>query len=124
MAAYKTISARAFHEMDRGGYTVVDMRNPEDIQVFGAIDGAINIPAEQLEADPALVRKDKPVLLICYVGLSSEQAAEKLAALGYDVTSVDGGYNAYKKLLPDTDEDDDDDYDEDGDDEGGKTPPP
>ena len=123
MAAYKTISARAFHEMDRGGYTVVDMRNPEDIQVFGAIDGAINIPAEQLEADPAQVRKDKPVLLICYVGLSSEQAAEKLAALGYDVTSVDGGYNAYKKLLPDTGEDDDDDYDEDGDDEGGKTPP-
>ena len=125
MAAYKTISAQAFYEMDRGGYTVVDMRSPEDIQIFGAIKGAVNIPAEQLEADLAQVPKDKPVLLICYVGLSSEQAAEKLAALGYDVTHVDGGYNAYKKLLPETDEDDDDD-DEDADEdngEGGATPP-
>ncbi len=34
MAAYKTISAQEFYEMDRGGYTVVDMRNPEDIQIF------------------------------------------------------------------------------------------
>lgn len=125
MAAYKTISAQAFYEMDRGGYTVVDMRNPEDIRVFGAIKGAVNIPAEQLEADPALLPKDKPVILICYVGMASEQAAEKLAALGYDVTHVDGGYNAYKKLLPETDEDDDDDDDdEDADADGDLEPPP
>ena len=101
--------------MDRSGCTVVDMRNPEDIRVFGAIRGAVNIPAEQLAADPEQLPKDAPVILICYVGMASEQIAEKLSALGYDVTHVDGGYNAYKKLLQTEEEDDeDDDEDEDG----------
>ena len=31
MAVYKTISAQESYRMDRSGYTVVDMRNPEDI---------------------------------------------------------------------------------------------
>ena len=101
--------------MDRSGCTVVDMRNPEDIRIFGAIRGAVNIPAEQLAADPEQLPKDRPVILICYVGMASEQAAGKLSALGYDVTHVDGGYNAYKKLLQTEEEDDeDDDEDEDG----------
>jgi Uncharacterized conserved protein len=115
MTAYKTISAQEFYGMDRSGYTVVDMRNPEDIRVFGGLEGAVNIPVEQLEGDLELVPKGKPVILICYFGMASEQAAEKLAALGYDVTHVDGGYNVYKKLLPESDEDDDDE-DEDADD--------
>ena len=67
--------------MDRSGCTVVDMRNPEDIRIFGAIRGAVNIPAEQLAADPEQLPKDAPVILICYVGMASEQIAEKLAAL-------------------------------------------
>ncbi len=115
MTAYKTISAQEFYGMDRSGYTVVDMRNPEDIRVFGGLEGAVNIPVEQLEGDLELVPKGKPVILICYFGMASEQAAEKLAALGYDVTHVDGGYNVYKKLFPESDEDDDDE-DEDADD--------
>ncbi|MBE6997768.1 MAG: hypothetical protein E7427_06315 [Ruminococcaceae bacterium] len=125
MESYQTISAKEFYEMDRSGCTVVDMRNPEDIQIFGAIKGAINIPAEQLEADPAQVPKDKPALLICYVGMASEQAAEKLAALGYRVAHVDGGYKAYSKLIPAPDEDDEDDYEDDDEDadEDRETPP-
>ena len=115
MESYQTISAKEFYEMDRSGCTVVDMRNPEDIRIFGAIRGAVNIPAEQLAADPEQLPKDAPVILICYVGMASEQAAGKLAALGYRVTHVDGGYNAYKKLLQTEEEDDeDDDEDEDG----------
>ena len=95
--------------MDRSGCTVVDMRNPEDIRIFGAIRGAVNIPAEQLAADLEQLPKDAPVILICYVGMASEQAAGKLAALGYRVTHVDGGYKAYSKLIPAPDEDDEDD---------------
>ena len=124
MAAYKTISAEEFAALDFSRYTLVDLREPVDL-MFGKIDGAINIPASHFDEALAQIPRDKPVILICYVGLSSEQAAEKLAALGYDVTHVDGGYNAYKKLLPETDEDDDeDDDDEDADADGDLEPPP
>ena len=119
MESYQTISAKEFYEMDRSGCTVVDMRNPEDIRIFGAIRGAVNIPAEQLAADPEQLPKDAPVILICYVGMASEQAAGKLAALGYRVTHVDGGYKAYSKLIQAPDEDDEDDEDDDS----PETPP-
>lgn len=68
---------------------------------------AVNIPAEQLAADPEQLPKDRPVILICYIGMASEQAAGKLAALGYRVTHVDGGYKAYSKLIPAPDEESD-----------------
>ena len=113
MGSYKTISAKEFSEMDRSGYTVVDLREPDDV-LLGEIKGAVNIPAEQIMDQLQRIPKDVPVILICYVGMSSEQTAEKLAALGYDVTHVDGGYQAYQKLLQ-TGEEDDDDEDEDAD---------
>ena len=116
MESYKTISAQEFYEMDRSGYTIVDLREPDDV-LIGEIKDAVNIPAEQIMDQLERIPKDTPVILICYVGMSSEQTAEKLAALGYDVTHVDGGYQAYRRLLQteeDDDEDDDDDEDADG----------
>ena len=112
MGTYKTISPQEFNRMDRSGYTLIDLREPESIRIFGGIEGAINIPAEQLEADPAQIPRDRPVILICYVGVASEQAAKKLAELGYDVSHVDGGYNAYKKLPPEDDEDEEDELED------------
>ena len=117
MKDYKTISAQEFYEMDRSGYTVVDMREPADILAWGKIKDTVNITAAQLEADSEQVPRDKPVILFCYVGVESELAARNLAELGYDVAHVEGGYNAYEKLIPAADEDeyddDDDEYEED-----------
>lgn len=113
MESYKTISAQEFYEMNRSDYTIVDLREPDDV-LISEIKDAVNIPAEQIMDKLEQIPKDAPVILICYVGMSSEQTAEKLSALGYDVTHVDGGYNAYKKLLQ-TEEEDDEDDDEDAD---------
>ena len=114
MESYKTISAQAFYDMDRSGYTVVDLRDPEDV-LPNEIQGAVNIPAEQVMDKLELLPKDAPVILICYAGISSEQTSQKLASLGYDVTHVDGGYNAYKKFL----QTEEDDKDNENDDENG-----
>ncbi len=129
MGSYKTISAQEFCEMDRSGYTIVDLREPDDV-LLGEIKGAVNIPADQIMDQLQQIPKDAPVILICYVGMASEQTAEKLAALGYDVTHVDGGYHACQKLLQ-TEEDDEDDEDDDADDaeavpeaSGGEKPEP
>ena len=98
METFKTISAQEFREMDRSGCTLVDLREPVDL-LFGKVEGAINIPARQLEEKLDLIPKDRPVILFCYIGLSSEHAAQKLAALGYDAAHVEGGFNAYRKLI-------------------------
>ncbi len=123
MADYKTISAQEFYEMDRTGYTVVDLREPVDL-LFGTIEGAINIPVKQIAENLDQIPKDKPVILFCYIGLSSEQAAQKLAALGYDVAHVEGGYHAYRKLIsnPETEEDERGEEDEDEPDESADEP--
>ena len=108
MTEYKTISAQKFLEMDRGGYTLVDLRESVDL-MFGRIDGAINIPTNQLEQKLDLIPRDRPVILFCYVGLASKQAAHMLSGLGYDAAHVDGGYNAIKKLLRSQNADGDED---------------
>ena len=119
MSEYKTISAEEFADLELSNYTVIDLREPSDL-LMGRVKGAINIPASQLAARLDSIPKDKPVVLFCRIGIFSEQAAQALASLGYDVSQVEGGFNAFRELVPllDGDDDDvDDDDDDDGDDD-------
>ena len=74
------------------------MREPDEVLVSG-IESAINLPFsggfEKLDTIP----KDKPVIVFCRVGDWSEEIAEILSDRGYDVATLDGGYQAYRKLL-------------------------
>ena len=96
--AFKTISEQEFAEVDHASYTLVDLREPDELLVSG-IEGAINIPFSQFASKLDDIPKTKPVLVYCRVGDFSEQIAEILADRGYDVTHVAGGYSAYRKLL-------------------------
>ena len=95
--AYRHISAEEFSKLDFTTVTLLDLREPDEVLVSG-IEGAINLPFsagfEQLDTIP----KDKPVVVFCRVGDWSEQIAEILADRGYDVSTLDGGYNAYRAL--------------------------
>jgi peroxiredoxin family protein/rhodanese-related sulfurtransferase/TusA-related sulfurtransferase len=94
---FKTISAAEFAALDFTKYTLVDLREPDELLVSG-IAGAINIPFSQFAAKLDDIPKDKPVIVYCRVGDFSEQIAEILADRGYDVAHVEGGYNAYRRL--------------------------
>ena len=94
---FKTITAAEFAALDRSKYTLIDLRDPEDLIVSG-IEGAINIPYEQFAGAIDTVPADKPVIVFCYTGESSEEIAELLAARGYDVAHVAGGYGAYRRV--------------------------
>ena len=76
--------------------TVVDVREPDEVAT-GAIAGSTAIPLGQLasrvgELDPAT-----PVITVCQSGRRSQQAAEALAAAGYDVRNTAGGMNAWRE---------------------------
>ena len=98
MEDFKTISAEEFAELDYAVYTLVDLREPDELLISG-IPGAINIPFSQFATKLDSIPKDKPVIVYCRVGDFSEQIAEILADRGYDVSHVEGGYTAYRKLL-------------------------
>ena len=95
---FKTITAKEFAALDYSEYTLVDLREPDELLV-SAIEGAINIPFSQFATKLDTVPKEKPVIVYCRVGEFSEQIAEILADRGYDVAHVEGGYSAYRKFI-------------------------
>lgn len=97
MNEFKIIEAGMFSGLDFSKYTLVDLREPDELIVSG-IKGAINIPFSKFPTGLDTVPKDKPVIVYCRTGDFSEQVAEILADRGYDVTHVEGGYNAFRKF--------------------------
>jgi rhodanese-related sulfurtransferase len=77
-------------------YSLVDLRAPADFAA-GNITGSFNWPYAQIaslsaKTDLPEPLRDKPLLLICYSGISSARAALKLRGLGVDkVLTVHGG---------------------------------
>ncbi len=93
---FKTITPEEFDKLDFSKYTLLDLREPDELIVSG-IEGALNIPFGETGSRLDEVPKDKPVVVYCRVGDWSEQVAEILADRGYDVLELEGGYNAYRK---------------------------
>lgn len=94
----KAISVKEFAKLNYSQYTLVDLREPDELLVSG-IEGAINIPFSKFATQLDTIPKDKPVIVFCRVGDFSEQVAEILTDRGYDVKYVEGGYSAYRKLI-------------------------
>ena len=95
---YKHISAEEFSKLDLSKYTLIDLREPDEVLVNG-IEGAVNIPFSGGYSKLDTIPNDKPVIVFCRVGDWSEQFADILSDRGYDVSTLDGGYNAYRALL-------------------------
>lgn len=80
---------------------VLDVRQPEEWNDdVGHIDGARLIPLPELPARMGEIEqwKEKPVLVVCRVGVRSAQAAEMLAGAGFtNAHNVAGGMVAWKK---------------------------
>ena len=95
---FKHISAEEFRDIDFNTVTLLDLREPDEVLVNG-IEGALNMPFSGGFDKLYSLPKDKPVIVYCKIGDWSEQVAEILSDRGYDVTNLDGGYDAYKKVL-------------------------
>jgi len=76
---------------------VVDVRTPAEFET-AHIDGAINLPLDQVDAHLNRIVADAGgrILLICQSGKRANQACAKLAGAGLDgATVLDGGMNAW-----------------------------
>ncbi len=106
----KEITVNDLTENTLDKYLIIDVRESNELKV-GMIPKAIHIPMGQIASElPAFLEKNnknqslselknKPILLYCGSGKRSYTSAETLQKLGFtNLTSLDGGFNAYNAM--------------------------
>ncbi len=96
----------AKREIDKGGATVIDVREPDEVAESGTVPGARNIPRGVLEIkadtelpmkDPQLQDRNQKMLIVCGAGGQAALAAKSLKDMGFtDVSIIDGGMKGWK----------------------------
>jgi NADPH-dependent 2,4-dienoyl-CoA reductase/sulfur reductase-like enzyme/rhodanese-related sulfurtransferase len=77
--------------------TLIDVRTAGEF-ARGAIDGAVNIPIEELRERLGEIPRERPVTVYCQVGMRGYLATRVLAQHGYDVANLSGGYRLYQMV--------------------------
>ncbi len=91
---FQTISVREFNEYRKRPETwVIDLRSKEEFEEIH-VEGARNIPYENLGMYQKYLPKDKLYILYCDRGSSSLMAARELSREGYQTVTVVGGIQA------------------------------
>jgi NADPH-dependent 2,4-dienoyl-CoA reductase/sulfur reductase-like enzyme/rhodanese-related sulfurtransferase len=87
-----------WHEVDAErakGVQLIDVRSPAEY-ARGTVDGATNIPVDDLRA--RIDEVDQDVIVHCQVGLRGYLAARTLAQHGRRVRNLDGGYRTWARI--------------------------
>ncbi|MCJ2377184.1 FAD-dependent oxidoreductase [Vibrio sp. ZSDZ34] len=75
---------------------LLDVRNPGELENGGFIEGAVNIPVDQLRQRLDELPKDKEIIIYCQVGLRGNVAYRQLVNNGFKARNLIGGYRTYK----------------------------
>ncbi|WP_409308467.1 thiosulfate sulfurtransferase GlpE [Pectobacterium sp. B1J-3] len=100
MEQFEAIDIEQAYVRWQQGALVADIR---DSQSFAAahIPGASHLTNETLSDFVREADFETPVMVICYHGISSRNAAQYLLSLGFEsVYSIDGGFEAWQKRYP------------------------
>ncbi|MCR4435383.1 MAG: FAD-dependent oxidoreductase [Clostridiales bacterium] len=95
---------RVFHwdevaSIDRDKAVLIDVRTPMEYGM-GTIEGAVNIPVDELRDRLDEIPKDKEVYEFCQVGLRGYLAYRILAQNGFNhVKNLSGGYKTYQPAV-------------------------
>ena len=101
----KTITAdEAFQMFEKNNCNLVDIREINELENTGRVEGASHIPRGMLEVylDPnspifqnRKFDKDKEIVLFCAGGVRSALAAKSLKDMGYKkISHIEGGFGA------------------------------
>ena len=77
---------------------LVDVRKPDEF-VRGHIEGAVNIPVDELRSRLDEIDRDKEVIEYCQVGLRGHVAERILTQHGYKVKNLTGGWKTYSTII-------------------------
>lgn len=97
MQAFKHIDIAGTKALQEKGAKIFDIR---DAQSFsnGHIEGAVHLSNENLQQLVTETSVDDSVVIYCYHGISSQQAAQYFVSQGFEeVYSMDGGFEAWRQ---------------------------
>ena len=99
---FKTINANAACELLKEGKAkFVDIRDPQSFEQ-GRIKGALRLDNNNISQFVGEEDKDQPLVVCCYHGMSSQNAAQFLVDQGFkQVYSLEGGFEFWKGCQPD-----------------------
>ena len=94
------IDARSLQEKlgSKKAPLVLDVRNPPEVAVDGAIEGSMMIPMDQLPSRLAEIPPDREVVAVCKRGMRSFNVANWLRGQGRNAVSLQGGIDNWKAL--------------------------
>lgn len=93
-----SVGAEEFLERSGAESTVLDLREADEVLVH-PFEGALNVPYSRIWGEIESVPREKPVYVLCRTGDTSGEVVQILAARGYRAFSVDGGFEAVRKVL-------------------------
>lgn len=93
----RLIAASTLDDYRISGAYLIDLRTKEEYEQ-GHIEGAVNIPYDFLEDYKKRLPRNRLLVLYCEWGTTSILAGRKLSQYGYDVLSVNGGLQAYRRF--------------------------
>lgn len=80
-------------EWKPAGETVLDVRDPDEVEEFGRLQSAVNIPLGNLRDRLEEIPRDRPVVTYCQKGLRGYLAACALIGSGFpEVANLRGGF--------------------------------
>ncbi|MBN9303360.1 MULTISPECIES: DsrE/DsrF/DrsH-like family protein [Dysgonomonas] len=95
------IQWRDILNVDKAEAMIIDSRTKEEYD-FGHIEGAINIPVDEIRSRLNEMPRDKKIIVYCAVGLRGYIASRILMQHGYtDVYNLSGGYRTYSCAIAD-----------------------
>ena len=87
------ITIEELKKLEKGSYQMIDIRDENEV-AHGAIPGAVAIPSDAIEGNPA-IDFSKKLVICCSRGRFSVEVAESLEEKGIDAVSLEGGYIAW-----------------------------
>lgn len=100
MSEFKRIPPEQAQALREQGAVVVDIRDPQSFAA-GHIRGSHHLDNHSLHGFISQADLDKPLIVSCYHGNSSQSAAAYLAGQGFsEVYSLDGGFELWRATFP------------------------
>ena len=92
--------AKTQQMMTEGNAAIVDIRDEQSF-TNGHMPSAFHLTNGSLHQFTQQTEFDQPVIVVCYHGISSQQAAQYLVHQGFEeVYSMDGGFEAWRQQFP------------------------
>lgn len=79
-------------------FLLLDVREAYEV-TFAKIDPHVHIPMDAIATRHKELDINKPIVVMCHEGVRSDQVCQFLGPLGFDVTNLEGGIDAWSQLV-------------------------